>query len=106
MPVPTYDKFIEPVLRCLAAHPDGAITPDVYEAAAVALALTDSDKQELLHTGQPVYKNRTLWAHDRLKRAGFSVGIRRGLWQLTSDGRLFVERHRGALSTDEVEQLA
>jgi restriction system protein len=30
MPVPTYDKFIEPVLRYLAAHPDGSIARDVH----------------------------------------------------------------------------
>ena len=28
MPVPTYDQFIEPVMRFLAAHPEGALGMD------------------------------------------------------------------------------
>lgn len=79
MPVPTYDRFIEPILRYLAEHSDGAAARDVHEAAAAALGLSDADKQELLPSGvQPVYKNRAGWAHDRLKRAGLSDSLRRG----------------------------
>ena len=36
MPVPTYDHFIEPLLRYLAEHKDGALIADVYEALATA----------------------------------------------------------------------
>ena len=42
MTVPTYDKFIEPVLRYLATKPEGAAARDVHEAAADALGLDDS----------------------------------------------------------------
>ena len=83
MAVPTYDQFIEPTLRYLAAHPDGAAARDVHEAAASVLRLTDADKAEILPSGvQLVYKNRAGWAHDRLKRAGLSTSRRRGYWQL------------------------
>ena len=51
MPVPTYDKFIEPVLRYLAAHPDGAAAKDVHTAAAQALGLNDAELAELLPSG-------------------------------------------------------
>jgi restriction system protein len=55
MPVPTYDQFIEPILRYLATKPDGASTRDLYDAAAVAFGLTDSDRAEMLPSGiQPV----------------------------------------------------
>jgi restriction endonuclease Mrr len=37
MSVPTYDKFIEPILRYLAANPEGATARDAHEAAAQAL---------------------------------------------------------------------
>ena len=74
MAVPTYDRFIEPLLRYLAQHPDGALARDAHEAAAAVLALDDADRQELLPSGsQPIYKNRAGWAHDRLKRAGLLV---------------------------------
>jgi len=52
MPVPTYDKFIEPILRYLAAHPDGGTARQVHEAVANALGLTEADRQELLPSGQ------------------------------------------------------
>ena len=107
MPVPTYDKFIEPVLRHLANHPDGAVARDVHNAAAVALGLSDADRGELLPSGaQPVYKNRAGWAHDRLKRAGYSSSPRRGFWTLTTEGRRFVDEHPGPLNAAELEDLA
>jgi restriction system protein len=107
MPVPTYEKFIEPILRYLAEHREGAIARDVHEAAAVALRLSDSDRQELLPSGvQPVFKNRAGWAHDRLKRAGLSVSTRRGYWQLTPEGLEFAEEHRQSFSTRELEKIA
>lgn len=107
MAVPTYDKFIEPILRFLATQPDGTVAHEAHEAAAQALGITDADRQELLPSGtQPVYKNRAGWAHDRLKRAGLSKSIRRGFWRLTNQGREFAAQHPGKLSPKEVEQLA
>lgn len=107
MTVPTYDKFIEPVLRFLATKPGEVRAADAHEAAASALGITGEDKQELLPSGtQPVYKNRAGWAHDRLKRAGLSRSPRRGYWQLTEEGRKFVAQHGAPLSAKEVEQLA
>ncbi|KYF50832.1 restriction endonuclease [Sorangium cellulosum] len=107
MTVPTFDTFIEPILRYLAAHPNGAPTRDVHEAAANALRLTESDRQELLPSGvQPVFKNRAGWAHDRLKRAGLSSSPRRGFWQLTPDGLAFVAKNPRGLSEEQLEELA
>ncbi len=107
MAVPTYDKFIEPVLRFLASRPGGAPAREAHESAATALAIAESDKQELLPRGtQPVYKNRAGWAHDRLKRAGLSNSPRRGYWQLTADGATYAASHPTPLPPEEVEKLA
>jgi hypothetical protein len=85
--VPTYDKFIEPILWYLAGHRDGAPAREVHDAAAAALDLTDADRGEILPSGiHPVYKNRPGWAHDRLKRVGYSASPRRGSWKLTQTG--------------------
>ena len=51
MPVPTYDRFIEPVLRYLAAHPDGATARDVHDGAAQALGLSDAIVQSFCRAG-------------------------------------------------------
>src|SRR5712692_7722567 len=106
MSVPTYDHFIEPVMRYLAKHPGGAPARDVHDATAETLQLTDTDRDELLPSGaQRVYKNRAGWAHDRLKRAGFSISPQRGHWQLTELGRAFATSHPAPLSTEVVEKL-
>ena len=107
MTVPTYDKFIEPILRFLAAHAEGANARDVHDAAAAALGLSDADRQEMVPSGvQPMYKNRAGWAHDRLKRAGLSTSPRRGFWQLTEKGREFVGSHPGPLPAQQIAQIA
>lgn len=107
MPVPTYDKFIEPLLRFLATQPDGALARVAHEQAAAMLGLSDEDKQELLPSGtQPIYKNRAGWAHDRLKRAGLSSSPRRGYWKITPQGVDFIKAHPTAFTQELAEELA
>lgn len=87
MPTPTYDKFIEPLLRVLAEHPDGMRTSEAHDAVARRIGLTEDDRAERVPSGvQPLYKNRNGWAHDRLKRAGLSSSPRMGFWRLTPPG--------------------
>ena len=72
MPIPPYRKFIEPTLRYLALHPQGARIRDVYEAVATALGLNDQERIETYPTGwDTIYKNRARFAHDRLSAQGF-----------------------------------
>ncbi|MDZ7854844.1 restriction endonuclease [Sphaerotilus sp.] len=105
--IPTYDRFIEPLLRCLARWPEGVAAREAHEAAADALGLDALARQQLLSSGaQLIYKNRAGWAHDRLKRAGLSDSPRRGWWQLTEAGRRFVVEHAGPLSAEQVAALA
>lgn len=106
MSIPTYDKFIEPMLRYLVRQPDGATASMVYEAVASALGITEDDKLTLLPSRtQPVYKNRAGWAHDRLKRAGLSAAPRRGYWKLTEQGMAFASSHQNPLTDDEIKDL-
>jgi restriction system protein len=107
MPVPTYDYFIEPILRYLASKPNGTSAKDAHEHAANILGLSDEDRQELLPSGtQPAYKNRAGWAHDRLKRAGLSSSVRRGFWQITPEGLTLVSGTPGPFSPELRERLA
>ncbi|PHM71889.1 restriction endonuclease [Xenorhabdus kozodoii] len=106
MAVPTYDKFIEPVLRFLAGKPDGVPARDAHEAAADALNLDDNQRTEVIASGHLVYKNRASWAHDRLKRAGLSQSLSRGKWCLTPEGVNWVQAHSQPLTEEEVNHLA
>jgi restriction system protein len=107
MPVPTYDQFIEPLLRYLVRNPDGVAAKLAHEEAANALGLTEEDRQTLLPSGaQPMYKNRAGWAHDRLKRAGLSSSPRRGFWKVTTEGIAFAKEHPDPFSIELAEKLA
>ncbi|GAB2945769.1 restriction endonuclease [Hafnia psychrotolerans] len=106
MAVPTYDKFIEPVLRFLADKTDGVPARDAHEAAADALNLDDNQRTEVIASGQLVYKNRAGWAHDRLKRAGLSQSLSRGKWCLTQEGVNWVHAHTLPPTDEEVNHLA
>lgn len=106
MAVPTYDKFIEPLLRYLADKPNGVPARDAHEAAADALNLDDNQRAEVIASGQLVYKNRAGWAHDRLKRAGLSQSLSRGKWCLTPEGVNWIYAHTQQLTEKEVNHLA
>jgi len=106
MSVPTYNQFIEPLLRYLAVKPEGATARDAHEAAARALQLSEEQRQEIIASGQATYKNRSGWAHDRLKRAGLSSSAKRGYWKLTDAGVAYAVQHPAPLPAEEVERLA
>lgn len=107
MTIPTYDKFMEPLLRYLAANGSGVSAKQAHEHVANALGLSDADKQTMLPSGaQLIYKNRAGWAHDRLKRAGLSSSPRRGVWKITPEGLEFVKKHPGPFAPELSEELA
>ncbi len=106
MAVPTYDQFIEPILRFLSQQTAPIAAKDVHEAAANILALTPEQRQETVSSGQLVYKNRSGWAHDRLKRTGYSTSPKRGFWLLTKDGSDFEKSAPVPLPAVEVERIA
>src|SRR5688572_5972672 len=107
MSLPTYDHLIEPLLRYLAAHPEGVTTSAAYDAVAAASGLTEVQRQQLLPSGrQPVYKNRIGWAQDRLKRRRFSISPKYGVWQITAAGLDFVRSHPTALNAERIQWLA
>ncbi len=106
MTTPTFDQFIEPLLRFLAAHPEGARTSEAHEAVAARLELVEEDRAERVPSGmQPLYKNRNGWAHDRLKRRGLSSSPRYGFWKLTPEGIAYAAKLK-RLSDSDVESIA
>lgn len=90
----------------LATKPEGVLARDVQDAAADILNLNEEQRAETIASGQLVYKNRTGWAHDRLKRAGLSHSLSRGKWCLTAKGIDWLKQHPNPLTTAEVEHLA
>ena len=106
MSLPSYIKFIEPLLRFLVEQTEPIRARDVYEAVADIVGLTDEQKEELLPSrDQAVYRNRIGWAHDRLKKAGLSKSARRGYWEATDKGRVFVDEHPDGISDEELKAI-
>ncbi len=106
MTIASFDKFIEPLLRLLAEHPNGLATAEAQRLLAEQFGIGPDQKRQLLPSGTyPVYKSRIGWAHDRLKRDGLSTSLRRGFWQITQKGIEYV-RATPILSTDELKRLA
>jgi restriction system protein len=106
MAIPTFDQFIDPILRFLASHPEGATPGAVHNAAADALKLSAEDRQIYVPSGaKQVYRNRANWAHERLKRAGLSSSPRRALWQLTASGLEFSRTHPGPLNPADLQAI-
>ncbi len=107
MAVPTYDEFIPALLHVLAAHPDGMRSRDAYEAVAEKTQLAAADRALLLPSGgQAVYQNRIGWAHDRLKRAGYSTALRRGFWKITERGAALAAGNPKGLSRETLDGIA
>ncbi|MCU0755276.1 MAG: restriction endonuclease [Xanthomonadales bacterium] len=107
MAIPTYDHFIEPLLRLLARQPEGLPARVAHEQAADALGIPAPERQELVPSGaQPIYKNRAGWAHDRLKRAGLSSSPRRGYWKITEKGLELMREHPVQIPAAVKERIA
>lgn len=108
MSIPTYDCFIEPLLRVLGEAPEGLTAKDARSQVAETTSLSVDDLRERLPSGrQTVFYNRVFWAHDRLKRANLSVSARRGFWKLTPEGMAYLTRFKTTqIPGDEIQRLA
>lgn len=107
MAVPTYEQFIPHLLSVLGKHPDGIRTTDAFEAAADAVGLSAEDRAEVIPSGsQALYRNRIGWAHDSLKRVGWSSSPKFGVWQITAAGKAALAAHPRGFTPDEMRQVA
>jgi restriction system protein len=76
-----------PVLECLADGEERRMK-DVTEAIADKCALTDDERQQMIPSGNArVIVNRVAWAKSYLKEAGLVNAVRRGVVQITSEGK-------------------
>lgn len=107
MGVLTYEQFIPPLLKVLGEHPDGIRTAEAFEAAANAVGLSAEDRAEVIPSGsQALYRNRIGWAHDSLKRVGWSSSPQFGVWQITPAGKAALASHPHGFTPEETRQIA
>jgi len=93
MPIPDYQKFMLPILRCIA---DGEEHPirEIYDNIAEKFGLTEDDKAERTPSGTTqIYKNRIGWAKTYLKKAVLISYPKRGTIQITDRGSGILEEN-------------
>lgn len=93
MPVPEFQIFMAPVLRLLTDERELELS-DIRERAADALGLTETDRRELVPSGQKaLYADRVSWAVTYLKQAGLLRRPERGVYAITDRGRRVLAEH-------------
>lgn len=106
MSLATYEYFVYPLLQVLCEHPNGLKAREAREKVAALMDLSPEQLSARLPSGNQTYfANRVGWAHDRLKRRGFSKSISRGYWCATKEGTKFLNEHPNGLSVPELKKL-
>ncbi|MCC6159003.1 MAG: AAA family ATPase [Deltaproteobacteria bacterium] len=106
MAVPSFDAFLEPLLRALAAAPEGLRASEAYEHVAIRLGLNEADKKITLPKNpQFAYRHRTRWASQYLRWAGYVDSPSRGFWKISADGSLFLANHPNPLTQAEIKHV-
>ena len=93
MAIPTYEKFMFPVLKILS---DGQVKSKKEIAGAIIkyFRFTEQDLSETLPSqAQLTYFNRMSWAITYLKKAGLLISPARACFQITEEGKSIVENN-------------
>lgn len=87
MAIPDYQTCMTPLLQ-LVSNGETVSLKDAIEALAKHFDLSDEETAQLLPSGsQAVFANRVSWARSYLKQAGLLTSPKRGMIQITEEGR-------------------
>ncbi len=79
---------------------------EAIEGLAERLGLTETEKKELLPSGQqPTFDNRVAWARTYLNKAALLESTRRGYFRITQRGREVVSKNPTAINVKFLEQF-
>ena len=93
MAIPDYQSLMLPLLLRTADGQEHAF-PDIIDALAAEMRLTESERRELPPGGsQFIFDNRVGWARTYLKKAGLLSAPKRGVVQITERGREVLATH-------------
>lgn len=105
MGVPNYQTVMLPLLTLAAqaGRPVGVI--ELQPALAKQFELTDADLAERLPSGrQGVFHNRLHWAKFYMQRAGLLQATKRGLFQVTAEGRSLLKSSPATINNSVLER--
>jgi restriction system protein len=105
MPIPDYQSLMLPLLR-LARDDETHHFRASVEALAQQFKLSETERKELLPSGkQPIFDNRVGWAKTYLTKAGLIESPKRGVFQITRQGRQVLEQNPRAINVQFLEQF-
>ncbi len=106
MPVPDYQSLMLPALKALADGAPAKIS-DVRARVSTAEQLKADDLKETLPSGkQTVFANRVGWAVTYMKGAGLVENVRRGVYQLTEEGKKLLAEEPERIDLDVLRRYA
>lgn len=106
MAVPTYDKFMLPLLTLTADQKEHHIAEDREIIANKVLRLSEEDKRVLLPSGrQTNYENRLYWARTYLTKAGLLETTGRGKYKITERGLAVLKEPPKAINSAYLMQF-
>src|SRR5438874_9923593 len=86
MTIPDFQSITLPLLRLLADGETRRLS-DLTDRIADQFQLTESERRELLPSGQRRFLNRVAWARTYMAKAGLLEGVGRGSMRITERGR-------------------
>mgnify|MGYP000271244268 CR=1 FL=1 len=105
MPIPDYQSLMLPLLKHLEDGKEYSMR-DLIDQLAQEFSLTDTDRRELLPSGQqPVFDNRVGWAKTYLKKAGLLESPRRGRVRITQRGLDVLEQKPERITSEFLKQF-
>ncbi len=81
-------QLFEPLLAALRHLGGSARSAEATEQVARDLNISDTERSEVLDSGQPRFDNAVAWARLYLAKAGYIDTSKRGVWTLTDKGRV------------------
>lgn len=91
MAIPQYDSMYKALLTCLRDMQPHS-TKEVRDKMAVSFSVADEERQIPLPSGrQMLFDNRVGWTITYLKKAGLVASPKRGIYQLTEEGKKVVD---------------
>jgi len=86
MPIPDFQTLMLPILNFCKDQKEHT-NRELLEHLAKELSLTESERKELLPSGQqPTFDNRVAWARAHMKMAGLLENPGRGIFRITDRG--------------------
>lgn len=103
--VPLPSAFFHPLLRALAAHPDGVKKREIAETVADLMDLSPSQRAERVPSGTLRYRHRMGWSYNMLKTAGYVESLAIGIWRPADRGRELLQAHPASLDDETVHRI-